>query len=221
MQPRSSVAPQNAGGSGGVGDDVDDDDPQLDFPDTMTLDNGLGSVLGQGQDRNHPITFINQQGPRESVLSIPMTSPVTSTAGPSMGRDGVGVGVNSGGVGAAGPSQSSTNGDQAVMNLSITQGMMSTYLQFLQVQTQTGKMKLEYLRRREEREEKESAQRRELERLKMEREVAEFEHNKQKANVQQKADRALVRIHMVLGAVLLIQCTLCRICSVTRRWMPL
>jgi histone acetyltransferase MYST4 len=115
-----------------------------------------------------------------------------------MGRDGVGVGIVSSGVGAAGPSQSPTHGDQAVMNLSITQGMMSTYLQFLQVQTQTGKMKLEYLRRREEREEKESAQRRELERLKLEREVAEFEHNKQKANMQQKADRALVRIYIGL-----------------------
>jgi histone acetyltransferase MYST4 len=102
-----------------------------------------------------------------------------------MGRDGVGV---------AGPSSSPTNNDQAVINLTITQGMMSTYLQFLQVQTQTGKMKLEYLRRREEREEKESAQRREMERIKLEREVAEFEHNKQKTNMQQKADRALVRI---------------------------
>lgn len=81
---------------------------------------------------------------------------------------------------------------------------MSTYLQFLQVQTQTGKMKLEYLRRREEREERESAQRRELERLKMERDVAEFEHNKQNANVQQKTDRALVCVSFVIGMVVLI-----------------
>jgi histone acetyltransferase MYST4 len=103
------------------------------------------------------------------------------------------------GVGVAGPSQSPTNGDQAVVNLSITQGMLSTYLQFLQVQTQTGKMKLEYLRRKEEREEKESTQRRELERMKIEREVAEFEHNKQKANVQQKADRALVCILLAVA----------------------
>jgi len=70
--------------------------------------------------------------------------------------------------------------------------MLSTYIQFLQVQTQTGKMKLEYLRRREEREEKEMFQRREMERIKLEREAAEFEHSKQSANIKQKADRALV-----------------------------
>lgn len=69
--------------------------------------------------------------------------------------------------------------------------MLSTYLQFLQVQTQTGKMKLEYLRRREEREEKESVQRREMERMKLERETAEFEHSKHSANTKQKADRAI------------------------------
>jgi hypothetical protein len=70
---------------------------------------------------------------------------------------------------------------------------MSTYLQFLQVQTQTSKLKVDYMRRREEREERESTQRRELERLRIEREAAEFEHNKQSANVKQKADRAIVR----------------------------
>ena len=171
-------------------EDGDDDDQQLDFPDTMALDNVLGGALGQGQvqDRN-PISFMNQQSPREPV---PPISPVTATGvSTSISRDGVGA------VGVAGPSSSPTNNDQAVINLTITQGMMSTYLQFLQVQTQTGKMKLEYLRRREEREEKESAQRREMERIKMEREVAEFEHNKQKTNMQQKADRALVRIPFV------------------------
>lgn len=69
--------------------------------------------------------------------------------------------------------------------------MLSTYIQFLQVQTQTGKMKLEYLRRREEREEKEMLQRREMERIKLEREAAEFEHSKHSANIKQKADRAI------------------------------
>lgn len=70
--------------------------------------------------------------------------------------------------------------------------MLNAVLQYLQIQTQTGKMKLDYLRRREEREEKESSQRRELERLRIEREQAEFEHTKQTANLKQKADRAIV-----------------------------
>ncbi len=72
--------------------------------------------------------------------------------------------------------------------------MLNAFMQFLQIQTQTGKMKLDYLRRREEREEKESSQRRELERLRIEREQAEFEHTKQTANLKQKADRAIVGI---------------------------
>ncbi|KAJ7746391.1 hypothetical protein B0H16DRAFT_1726567 [Mycena metata] len=85
----------------------------------------------------------------------------------------------------------STSNEQSLVNIPLTQGMISAYLQFLQVQTQTGKQKLEYLRRREEREERESGQRRELERLRMEREVAEFEHNKVTAHIKQKADRAI------------------------------
>jgi len=53
-------------------------------------------------------------------------------------------------------------------------------------------MKMEYLRKREEREEKESAQRREVERLKLEREKAEFEHQKQTSSHKQKTERAIV-----------------------------
>ena len=53
-------------------------------------------------------------------------------------------------------------------------------------------MKLEYMRRREEREERESALRRDMERLRVEREAAEFEHNRQTASTKQKMDRAIV-----------------------------
>lgn len=74
----------------------------------------------------------------------------------------------------------------------MSHSMASAYLQFLQTQTNHGKMKLEYLRRREEREEKESRQRHEIERLRLEREAAEFEHNKQTSNIKQKADKAIV-----------------------------
>ncbi|KAJ7454743.1 hypothetical protein FB451DRAFT_1184600 [Mycena latifolia] len=74
--------------------------------------------------------------------------------------------------------------DQTVVNIPLTHGMISAYLQFLQVQTQTGKQKLEYLRRREDREEKESQQRRDLDRARMERETAEFEQNKRSVNVK-------------------------------------
>ena len=82
--------------------------------------------------------------------------------------------------------------------------MVSTYLQFLQVQMQTSKMKVEYLRRREEREEREGSARREIERLRQERETAEFEYNRQSAKTKQTADRAIVSVcyfclHVMLG----------------------
>lgn len=82
--------------------------------------------------------------------------------------------------------------EQTLINIPLTQGMISAYLQFLQVQTQTGKQKLEYMRRRDEREDKESTLKRDIERARMERETAEFEHTKHAANIKQRADRAIV-----------------------------
>ncbi|KAF7327469.1 hypothetical protein MKEN_00325300 [Mycena kentingensis (nom. inval.)] len=84
-----------------------------------------------------------------------------------------------------------TTSDQTIVNIPLTQGMISAYLQFLQMQTQTGKQKLEYMRKRDEREERDSAYRRDVERARVEREKAEFEHNKQAANMKQRADRAI------------------------------
>lgn len=79
-------------------------------------------------------------------------------------------------------------------NVLLPQGMINALMQFLQIQNQTGKMKLDYLRRREEREEKEATQRREIERARLEREQQEFEYTKHTANLKQKADRAIVRL---------------------------
>lgn len=84
--------------------------------------------------------------------------------------------------------------DQPIYNIGVTQSMITAYMQCLQVQTQTGRMKMEYLRRREEREERDSAQKRELEKLKLEREAAEFEHQKNSAMVKETADRAIVSL---------------------------
>ncbi|KAK7032838.1 hypothetical protein R3P38DRAFT_2919166 [Favolaschia claudopus] len=89
------------------------------------------------------------------------------------------------------PSSSSSSSSDQLINIPLTQGMISAYLQFLQVQTQTGKQKLEYMRRREEREERESMQRHELERARRERDAAELEHNRAAANVKQRADKAI------------------------------
>ncbi|KAF7317016.1 hypothetical protein HMN09_00436000 [Mycena chlorophos] len=86
---------------------------------------------------------------------------------------------------------SSGSSEPTVVNVSLTQGMISAYMQFLQMQTQTGKQKLEFLRRRDEREEKESSSRRETEKSRAEREKAEFEHNKQIALLKARGDRAV------------------------------
>ena len=51
-------------------------------------------------------------------------------------------------------------------------------------------MKLEYLRRREEREEKESAARREVDRVRLEREASEKERNSQLENIKHRAKMA-------------------------------
>jgi len=65
--------------------------------------------------------------------------------------------------------------------------MMAACLQLLQTQAQHSKLKLEYLRRREEREERDSAARRDAERARLEREASE---TKETANVKHRAQLA-------------------------------
>lgn len=158
-------------------DDADDDDQTpMDFAsaDPIQMTNGINGIAN---DRSHPMNnYINPQTLRE-IPPLP-TSPTSAAGGPAQP--------------IASSSSVASTSDPTIVNIPVTQGLLHTYLQFLQVQTQTGKMKLEYMRRREEREERESALRRDMERLKMEREAAEFEHNKQTANTKQKMDRAIV-----------------------------
>ncbi|KAF7330288.1 hypothetical protein MVEN_02466700 [Mycena venus] len=172
------------------GDDPDvDDDQTLDFSDSPN-----GSTGQQQQQLSHPPpppppqqmpSYITpQQTLRDTAPPpppVPARAPSPPSAPPVQTPLQVPVPV---------PVPPSTS-EQALVNIPLTQGMISAYLQFLQVQTQTGKQKLEYLRRREEREERESQQRRELERARMERETAEFEHSRAAANVKQRADKAI------------------------------
>jgi hypothetical protein len=143
-------------------------------PDPIQMTNGINGIAN---DRPHPMNnYINPQTLRD-IPPLP-NSPSSAAGGPTQPN----------------PSSSSatSTSDPTIVNIPITQGLLHTYLQFLQVQTQTGKMKLEYMRRREEREERESALRRDMERLRVEREAAEFEHNRQTASTKQKMDRAIV-----------------------------
>ncbi|KAJ3913826.1 hypothetical protein F5877DRAFT_51616 [Lentinula edodes] len=161
---------QSNGGSGVPHDDDDNDDHGLDF--------------------SHPLTqAVNSTG--SPSFSSTSTLSSTNTASSTLTSSSSSSGSN---PPSSTPSSSSSlvsSSDQAVVNLTITQSMVSSYLQFLQAQTHASKMKLEYMRKREEREERDSQQRRELERLKMERERAEFDHKQSSANTKQKADRAI------------------------------
>ncbi|KAJ6466597.1 hypothetical protein C8R47DRAFT_990795 [Mycena vitilis] len=165
-------------------DDLDgDDDQTLDFSDSPTGSNGMS---GNAQppppapppQQLQPYLVSPQQNFRDTGPPPNTHRHQSPPAGPSVPIP----------VPVPAPTSSP---EQALVNIPLTQGMISAYLQFLQVQTQTGKQKLEYLRRREDREDKESQQRRELERLRMERETAEFEHKQASAMMKQKADRAI------------------------------
>lgn len=68
--------------------------------------------------------------------------------------------------------------------------MMAMCLELLQTQAQQNVQRLEFMRRREEREERDSRQRLELERARQERETAELELKKQTAEISQKSKLA-------------------------------
>lgn len=80
--------------------------------------------------------------------------------------------------------------DPPPANVPVPHHMLTACLQLLQAQVQHSKFKLDYLRKREEREEKESIARREIERLRLEREQAEWEHNKESVKMKQRAQLA-------------------------------
>lgn len=67
---------------------------------------------------------------------------------------------------------------------------MPACLQVLQAQVQHSKLKMDYLKRRDEREEKESLVRQELERRRFEREQADRENNKE-SGMKQRAQLAM------------------------------
>ncbi|KAG6898213.1 hypothetical protein C0992_003325 [Termitomyces sp. T32_za158] len=187
VQPRTvSTGGPNQHGADDL--DLDEDPSQINFTDTTMMPNGINNPVSHERPHanlQNPISYINPQTTlREPAIQHPSASPI--------------VGANT-----SGQQNNSTNpvpptptvpssSDPVAMNFTIPQGMLSAYMQYLQVQTQTGKMKLEYMRRREEREEKESAHRREIERMRLERETADYEHKKQKAVDDEKTKRALV-----------------------------
>ncbi|KAF8842052.1 hypothetical protein BDN67DRAFT_979817 [Paxillus ammoniavirescens] len=161
----SNCAP-SSGGVGGV-EDVDDEDNSLDMADPPLAP----PPPSHARTPSYPQPLSSQQftGPDHVVAeSAPSSSPNRSI----------------------GPKPVSPQPEQSLVNFSVPQNLMAACLQLLQAQAQHSKLKVEYLRRREEREEKESSARREVERVRSEREQAEWEHNKESVTIKQRAQLA-------------------------------
>ncbi|KAA1467546.1 hypothetical protein DENSPDRAFT_926695 [Dentipellis sp. KUC8613] len=81
--------------------------------------------------------------------------------------------------------------EPGVANISaMAQSMVSACMRLLQAQAEDSKARLEYLKRREEREEEEGRLRREIEKKKQEREAADWERSQQNMKVKQKSELA-------------------------------
>ncbi|KAG6909966.1 hypothetical protein DXG01_014235 [Tephrocybe rancida] len=194
IQPRTSNA-VGTNQNGGDDIDLDDDTPQINFPDPTTsmMPNGINPSVSH--DRPHPTTqnpmnYINPQTLREPVVSHSSASPITNPSGSRSGQQNNNVNVNpvppTPIISSAPPPNS-----EPALNLAIPQQLVNTLGQYLQMQMQIGKLKLECLRRREERDDKDSTHRRDMERMRLERETVEYEHKKKKSTQDEMTSRAL------------------------------
>lgn len=121
-------------------------------------------------------------------LAPPTTNGHSASAGPSQTPHGFGTIPHAPAASASASAPGGPPLEHALATLaSLTQSMMGTYVQLLKTQAQDGKVKLEYMRRREEREEEESRQRRDIERRRSEREQADWDHAKLAEKTKQKS----------------------------------
>ncbi|KIY51801.1 hypothetical protein FISHEDRAFT_36406 [Fistulina hepatica ATCC 64428] len=178
------VAPRTASGNGpsaSTADGLNDEDIDLGDP-------NLAPLGHFGDHRSTSLNFMSthsQPMTSTSTLPVPPPPPQSATLAPSSMST---MPVPPATAPLSAPTTSlSTDG----AGLQIPSSIVASYLQFLQIQIQNSQKKLELMKRREEREERESQERREVERLRLEREAAQFEHNKASANMKQKTDRAI------------------------------
>jgi histone acetyltransferase MYST4 len=80
--------------------------------------------------------------------------------------------------------------ENPALALPLTQAMYTHIIQYMQSQNHYRQMKLEYLRRRQEREEAESIERRNIERARHELEISEMERRRQTEIINQKQEWA-------------------------------
>jgi len=174
---RPSTRPNGTTGSTlGGGDEADEDDAPPDFPEAVAPPMSAPSLPSRSIVTPFPVFHQGTVSGAGPSLELPIpeigSPPKSSQRVPNTST-------------AVEPS-----GDQPAINVVMPQTMMTGFLQLLQMQSQHSKMKLEYLRRREEREEKESATRREADRVRLEREATEKERNSQFENMKHRTKMA-------------------------------
>lgn len=175
-------------------------DPAVTRPSTRHNANGAPGGVGgtvnsdevEDEENSLDISDPPHSAPPQVARTPPYSQPVNSQ--PAAGLDHITV--------EAGPSSSPTQPmvpgqkpaspqpEQSHIHFSVPQNLMAACLQLLQAQAQHSKLKIDYLRRREEREEKESSVRQELERRRFERDQADRENNKE-FGIKQRAQVAM------------------------------
>lgn len=88
-------------------------------------------------------------------------------------------------------SSSMTGIEQTVAHLTgLTQSLIATYAHMVQSQSEDSRAKLEFMKRRDEREQEDSRIRREMDKRKEEREIVELERTREREKIKQKSDLA-------------------------------
>jgi len=81
--------------------------------------------------------------------------------------------------------------EQTVAHLTgLTQTLIATYAHMVQSQSEDSRAKLEFMKRREEREQEDSRIRRDMDKRKEEREIGELERTREREKIKQKSDLA-------------------------------
>jgi hypothetical protein len=84
-----------------------------------------------------------------------------------------------------------TNVDQAMAHLTgLTQTLIASYAHMVQSQSEDSRAKLEFMKRRDEREQEDSRLRREMDKRKEEREIIELEIAREREKFKQKSELA-------------------------------
>lgn len=165
--------------------ELDDDDRSSDTAEATP--NQASMQNAQPNPLTPPLSRPANPGATTSTVPVRMSVPVpdltqfdllsASSSGRSLATNHIGL--------PPPPTEQSSS-----INVAVPNNLLAACVQLLQAQVQHSKVKLDYLRRREEREEQESQARREMERTRLDREQAEWEHNKESLKMKQRAQLA-------------------------------